>query len=108
LSQALASLAADPKDPSTATKVSLLIGEILSLANRVLPASHAVRVQSLPSLFALTAGFDPSRERLAASDALLKVGRFEREREQRVAGAQESRRARCVLFSPTICTTTPS
>ncbi|GAA5935683.1 hypothetical protein JCM3775_003381 [Rhodotorula graminis] len=96
LIEALASLAADPKDPSTATKVSLLIGEILSLANRVLPASHAVRVQSLPSLFALTAGFDPSRERLAASDALLKVGRFEREREQRVAGAGalESRRAR--------------
>ncbi|GAA5853920.1 hypothetical protein JCM9279_007602 [Rhodotorula babjevae] len=96
LIEALASLAADPKDPSTATKVSLLIGEILSLANRVLPASHAVRVQALPSLFALTAGFDPSRERLAASDALLKVGRFEREREQRVAGAGalESRRAR--------------
>ncbi|TNY18128.1 Rapamycin-insensitive companion of mTOR, N-term-domain-containing protein [Rhodotorula diobovata] len=96
LIEALASLAADPKDPSTASKVSLLIGEILTLANRVLPASHAVRVQSLPTLFALTAGFDPSRERLAASEALLKVGRFEREREQRVAGAsaQDNLRAR--------------
>lgn len=44
-SQGLASLAADPKDPVTANKVSLLISEVLDLANRVLPPNHAVRVQ---------------------------------------------------------------
>ncbi|GAA6053956.1 hypothetical protein JCM3770_004640 [Rhodotorula araucariae] len=101
LIEALASLAADPKDPSTACKVSLLIGEILTLSNRVLPPSHAVRVQALPKLFALTATFDTSRERLAASEALGAVGRFERDRETRGAvvgpgasGAQLDSRAR--------------
>lgn len=43
--QALASLAAEREDPSTACKVSLLIGEVLDLANRVLPPAHATRVQ---------------------------------------------------------------
>jgi hypothetical protein len=46
LVEALASLAADPKDDSvTAKKTSLLIAEILELGNRVLPPQHAVRLQ---------------------------------------------------------------
>ncbi|BGP09793.1 hypothetical protein JCM10049v2_005667 [Rhodotorula toruloides] len=76
----LASLAADPKDPVTANKVSLLISEVLDLANRVLPPNHAVRVQALPKLFALTSSFDASDGRMAASSALLAVNSFDRHR----------------------------
>ncbi|BGP49997.1 hypothetical protein JCM10450v2_005902 [Rhodotorula kratochvilovae] len=106
LIEALASLAADPKDPSTAAKVSLLIGEILTLSNRVLPPAHAVRVQALPKLFALTAAFDTSRERLAASEALGAVGRFERERGTQAggpAGMADSRaRANSLPLTPAL------
>ncbi|BGP18107.1 hypothetical protein JCM10213v2_006158 [Rhodosporidiobolus nylandii] len=80
LIEALASLAAEPKDPTTAKKVSLLIAEILELGNRVLPPQHAVRLQALPRLFALTSSFDSSSTRLAASEALLEVKRHDRAR----------------------------
>ncbi|GAA5918699.1 hypothetical protein JCM1841_006247 [Sporobolomyces salmonicolor] len=80
LVEALAELAADPKDQSTARKVSLLIGEVLDLASRVLPPMHAARVQALPKLFALTSSFDTSDQRLAASSTLLAVTAFDRER----------------------------
>ncbi|GAA5975076.1 hypothetical protein JCM11641_000022 [Rhodosporidiobolus odoratus] len=80
LAEALTSLAADPKDPATATKVFLLISEILELGNRVLPPQHSVRLQALPRLFALTASFDASDTRLAASDTLLAVHAHDRDR----------------------------
>ncbi|GAA5917264.1 hypothetical protein JCM5296_000314 [Sporobolomyces johnsonii] len=80
LVEGLAELAADPKDQSTARKVSLLIGEVLDLASRVLPSVHAARVQALPKLFALASSFDTSDQRLAASSTLLAVTAFDRER----------------------------
>ncbi|GAA5864925.1 hypothetical protein JCM8547_004239 [Rhodosporidiobolus lusitaniae] len=80
LVEALASLAAAPKDPTTSKKVSLLIAEILELGNRVLPPQHAVRLQALPRLFALTSSFDTSDARLAASEALIAVTAHDRER----------------------------
>lgn len=43
--QALIAVAAQPKDPATAKKVTVLIGEVLQLANRVLPPVYATRVQ---------------------------------------------------------------
>lgn len=43
--QALVSVAADSKDATTSKKVSLLMGEILQLANRVLPLSYAAHAQ---------------------------------------------------------------
>lgn len=52
--QGLAQLATDPKDASTASRVSNLIGEILDLSNRVLPSRHAAALQSLPRLFELS------------------------------------------------------
>ncbi|GAA6031289.1 hypothetical protein JCM8097_005586 [Rhodosporidiobolus ruineniae] len=100
LVEALASLAADPKDPVTAQKVSLLIAEVLALGNRVLPPQHAVRLQALPKLFALTSSFDASPARLAASDALLSVAAHTRDRRHReltrltAAAADEKTRPR--------------
>ncbi|GEM10208.1 cytosolic regulator Pianissimo [Rhodotorula toruloides] len=90
----LASLAADPKDPVTANKVSLLISEVLDLANSVLPPNHAVRVQALPKLFALTSSFDASDGRMAASSALLAVNSFDRNRRVGISDskAESSRR----------------
>ncbi|SGY19034.1 BQ5605_C014g07543 [Microbotryum silenes-dioicae] len=79
LIDALVSVAADPRDATTARKISLLISEILALSNRVLPLSHAVRVQSLPRLFSLASSFDTSDERLAAGSTLLAVDQFNRE-----------------------------
>ncbi|GAA5842816.1 hypothetical protein JCM11251_001496 [Rhodosporidiobolus azoricus] len=80
LIEALTSLAADPKDPVAGNKVSLLISELLSLGNRVLPPQHAVRLQALPKLFALTSTFDTSDARLAASETLLAVSKHGRDR----------------------------
>ncbi|GAA5852982.1 hypothetical protein JCM3766R1_000033, partial [Sporobolomyces carnicolor] len=54
LVEGLAQLATDPKDASTASRVSNLIGEILDLSNRVLPSRHAAALQSLPRLFELS------------------------------------------------------
>ncbi|SDA01470.1 BZ3500_MvSof-1268-A1-R1_Chr10-1g02698 [Microbotryum saponariae] len=79
LIDALVSVAADPRDATTTRKISLLISEILALSNRVLPLSHAVRVQSLPRLFSLASSFDTSDERLAAGSTLLAVDQFNRE-----------------------------
>ncbi|GAA6004172.1 hypothetical protein JCM10207_002465 [Rhodosporidiobolus poonsookiae] len=80
LIDALAALAAAPKDPVTAKKVSLLISEVLDLGNRVLPPQHALRLQALPKLFALTSSFETSDARLHASDALIAVNAFDRDK----------------------------
>lgn len=52
--KALVSVAADSKDATTSKKVSLLMGEILQLANRVLPLSYAARAQVSPHLAPLS------------------------------------------------------
>ncbi|KAL8290440.1 hypothetical protein RQP46_002698 [Phenoliferia psychrophenolica] len=74
----LIAVAAQPTDAATSKKVTVLIGEVLQLANRVLPPAYSTRVQSLPKLFALASSFDTSDERLAASATLSAVDAFNR------------------------------
>ncbi|GAA5909150.1 hypothetical protein JCM6882_001203 [Rhodosporidiobolus microsporus] len=106
LVEALTSLAADPKDPVAGKKVSLLISELLELGNRVLPPQHAVRLQALPKLFALTSSFDASDARLAASEALLAVGVHGRNRRvgqlRKAVVAEEEGRARSNSLEDTL------
>ena len=45
LVQALASIASLPQEKAAADKVSLLMSEILQLANRILPAQYAAHAQ---------------------------------------------------------------
>ncbi|KAK4705182.1 rapamycin-insensitive companion of mTOR, partial [Phenoliferia sp. Uapishka_3] len=78
LIDALIAVAAQPKDTSTAKKVTVLIGQVLQLANRVLPPAWATRVQALPRLFSLASSFDTSDARLAASATLSAVDAFNR------------------------------
>ncbi|GAA5860724.1 hypothetical protein JCM3774_006265 [Rhodotorula dairenensis] len=73
LADALAMLATDQQDAATATKVSRLIATVCSLAGRVLPPAHAIRLQALPKLVALTLSFDTSDARRFASSTILSV-----------------------------------
>lgn len=61
-------------------KVSLLIGEILQLSNRVLPLSYAAQIQGLPRLFSLASQFDETVSRAAASTTLSAVDSLNRNR----------------------------
>ncbi|KAM0790272.1 hypothetical protein ACM66B_005576 [Microbotryomycetes sp. NB124-2] len=78
LLEGLAVLATKTRDAIPAKAVSLLIGEVLQLANRVLPLDHAARAQALPKLFELTTTFDTSDERLTATNTLTSVDTFNR------------------------------
>ncbi|GAA5902766.1 TORC2 complex subunit TSC11 [Sporobolomyces salmoneus] len=92
LVEGLAELAANPQDSSTSLRVSTLIGELLDLSNRVLPARHAAVLQSLPRLFALSTepttnpngGTSTSNgsgdQKLKASDTLLMIAGLNREK----------------------------
>ncbi|KZS93708.1 hypothetical protein SISNIDRAFT_454123 [Sistotremastrum niveocremeum HHB9708] len=66
-------------------KATLLIGEILQIANRVLPPPLAAQIQSLPRLFELAAAFDPWDEeegmaRIVGTSTLSSIDSFNRNR----------------------------
>ncbi|GAA6063262.1 hypothetical protein JCM10212_004996 [Sporobolomyces blumeae] len=91
LVEGLAKLASNPQDASTSIRVSALIGEILDLSNRVLPARIAAQLQALPKLFSLTSSFDEmTQERLKASDTLVAIAGLNREK--RIVGSQKAAR----------------
>ncbi|GAA5961649.1 hypothetical protein JCM3765_000463 [Sporobolomyces pararoseus] len=100
LVEGLAELAANPQDSSTSLRVSRLIGEILDLSNRVLPARHAAVLQSLPKLVKLSiethsameggvGGAEGTDQRLRASDTLLMIAGLNREK--RIVAASNSK-----------------
>ncbi|KIO29376.1 hypothetical protein M407DRAFT_70503 [Tulasnella calospora MUT 4182] len=71
----------ESEDPTAnlTRKVTLLLGEVLHISNRLLPSSMAAEVQSLPSLFALASdshNIDNSRK--VASAALASIDSFNR------------------------------
>lgn len=58
---------------SESRKATLLLGEILQLANRTLPLQYSARIQALPRLFTGVADFAKPEERNAALAALSSI-----------------------------------
>ncbi|WVQ95387.1 hypothetical protein IAU59_002484 [Kwoniella sp. CBS 9459] len=59
-------------------KATLLLGEILQMANRVLPLKFAAQLQSLPRLFSEATDFRNPGERMAALSALSSIDSLNR------------------------------
>ncbi|KAG8949781.1 hypothetical protein FRC04_008321 [Tulasnella sp. 424] len=71
----------ESEDPTAnlTRKVTLLLGELLRIANRILPSSMAAEVQSLPSLFALASDSQNiGNSRKVAAAALSSIDSFNR------------------------------
>ncbi|KAG8763716.1 hypothetical protein FRC11_013592 [Ceratobasidium sp. 423] len=61
-------------------KATLLLGEIMQLANRVLPSTIAARIQALPRLFSLAANYDHGEGKQFASCTLSSIESLNRNR----------------------------
>jgi rapamycin-insensitive companion of mTOR len=60
--KALLGVIEDNSEPSITRKATLLLGEVLKMAGRLLPASYSANLQLLPDLFSAASNFtDPSR-----------------------------------------------
>lgn len=92
----MVTVAEESSDSIISRKVSLLIGEILQLSNRVLPLSYAARVQSLPRLFTLASDFEGKHTRATASTTLSAVDRLNRDKSRSsfAGSSNEDARAR--------------
>ncbi|WOO81922.1 Target of rapamycin complex 2 subunit ste20 [Vanrija pseudolonga] len=86
-SQALVALVQDEEcEQSVRRKATLLLGELLQLANRVLPLQYAAQIQSLPRLFSGVTEFSKPDERNAALSALSSIDSLFRNNRKRVHG----------------------
>ncbi|WVQ77136.1 hypothetical protein IAR50_006819 [Cryptococcus sp. DSM 104548] len=68
-------------------KATLLLGEVLQMANRVLPMQFAAQLQSLPQLFAEATDFANPSERIAALSALSSIDSLTRNQTRAVKRA---------------------
>ncbi|KAK6906421.1 hypothetical protein I203_100406 [Kwoniella mangroviensis CBS 8507] len=78
-------------------KATLLLGEILQMANRVLPLRFAAQLQSLPQLFSEATDFKNPGERMAALSALSSIDSLNRN--QSKAGKKAARDKTSALAS---------
>ncbi|KAJ3825070.1 Rapamycin-insensitive companion of mTOR, N-term-domain-containing protein [Lentinula raphanica] len=69
-----------PSGSILSRKATLLIAEILQMANRVLPLSVAARIQAVPSLFSMASSYDDGQQRLVGASALSALDSFNRNR----------------------------
>uniref|UniRef100_A0A3B3XQ30 RPTOR independent companion of MTOR, complex 2 a n=1 Tax=Poecilia mexicana TaxID=48701 RepID=A0A3B3XQ30_9TELE len=64
-------------DDQLATRATILLGELLHMANTILPHSHSHHLHCLPTLINMAASFDiPQEKRLRASAAVNNLKRF--------------------------------
>ncbi|CUA72508.1 Protein ste16 [Schizosaccharomyces pombe 972h-] [Rhizoctonia solani] len=61
-------------------KATLLLGEIMQLANRVLPSTIAARIQALPRLFSLASNYEHGEAKQFASSTLSSIESLNRNR----------------------------
>ena len=61
-------------------KATLLMAEILQMANRVLPMSVAARIQALPRIFKLAAAYDEPENRITGTTAMSAIDSLNRNR----------------------------
>ncbi|KIJ54571.1 hypothetical protein M422DRAFT_24511 [Sphaerobolus stellatus SS14] len=79
LVDALTGILQEPEvDPGLSRKATLLLGEILDIANRVLPSSTAAQIQSLPGLFSLAADYSSGTHRITGTTAFSSLDSFNR------------------------------
>ena len=63
---------------SVSRKATLLLGEILRMANRILPSRYAAQLQALPKLFNGATAFSDANERHFALSALTSINSLDR------------------------------
>ncbi|RPA97850.1 hypothetical protein L873DRAFT_1689620 [Choiromyces venosus 120613-1] len=91
LLKSLMALVEDNSDPAIVRKTTLLLGEILKLASRLLPSTYSARLQLLPDLFISAANFRvPTR--FAASAAVYQIDSLNRTLHRSLAAAQVPQR----------------
>ncbi|RPB20737.1 hypothetical protein L211DRAFT_791659 [Terfezia boudieri ATCC MYA-4762] len=76
LLQSLMTLVEDNTDPAIVRKTTLLLGEVLKLASRLLPTTYNVKIQILPELFSSASRFGV--DRFAASSAVYQIDSLNR------------------------------
>ncbi|TXT05984.1 hypothetical protein VHUM_03745 [Vanrija humicola] len=87
LIEALVALVQDEEcEQGVRRKATLLLGEILQLANRVLPLQYAAQIQALPRLFTGVTEFSKPDERNAALSALSSIDSLFRNNRKRAHG----------------------
>ncbi|KAF8517336.1 Rapamycin-insensitive companion of mTOR, N-term-domain-containing protein [Gautieria morchelliformis] len=95
LLDALISMLEEPStDPGLARKATLLMGEVLQIANKVLPLSVASKIQTLPKLFDLASDYTDGPNRITGTTALSSIDSFNRNRTRLQPGAQKDGRPR--------------
>lgn len=75
--QALMALVEDNSDPAIVRKTTLLLGEVLKLASRLLPSTYSAQMQLLPDLFQSATKFGVEG-RFAASSAVYQIDSLNR------------------------------
>ncbi|GAA93563.1 uncharacterized protein L969DRAFT_89176 [Mixia osmundae IAM 14324] len=88
--EALVSLTTTETTAILKRKSALLLAELMQLSKRVLPASHAAKLQALPHLFADRAGRHGVVAKLAASNILLSVDSLTRSRRRSDRARQQT------------------
>ena len=76
LLEALVTIIQESKKSDLITRATILVGELLQLCSKLLPASYCVKVQCLPRLFALAASFNDENSRNLGSSTLSKIQRL--------------------------------
>lgn len=80
-------LVEDSSDPAIVRKTTLLLGEVLKLASRLLPSTYSAQMQLLPDLFQSATRFNPEGRfaakpgpegRFAASSAVYQIDSLNR------------------------------
>ena len=69
-------LVEDSSDSAVVRKTTLLLGEVLKLASRLLPTTYNVKIQLLPDLFSSASRF--GLDRFAASSAVYQIDSLNR------------------------------
>ncbi|XP_073680418.1 rapamycin-insensitive companion of mTOR isoform X1 [Garra rufa] len=70
-------------DDSVSVRATILLGELLHMANTILPHSHSHHLHCLPTLMNMAASFDiPQEKRLRASAAVNYLKRFHEKKKQ--------------------------
>ncbi|KAL5482443.1 hypothetical protein ACEPAI_9037 [Sanghuangporus weigelae] len=65
---------------SLSRKATLLIGEVLEIANNVLPLGLASQLQTIPRIFSLSADYTDAEHRIVGTTALAAIDSFNRHR----------------------------
>ncbi len=61
-------------------KATLLMAEVLAMANRVLPLSLAAKIQAIPEIFCMATDYKHGENRIVGTSALSAIDSFNRNR----------------------------